>query len=54
MNQAQRSVELAQIRPGDHITVTGWPPAHEAARRVYEYQLSERPGRWLMMPGGVK
>lgn len=28
MNQAQRSVELAQIRLGDHITVTGWPPMH--------------------------
>lgn len=28
MNTAQRTVELAQIRPGDHITVSGWPPAH--------------------------
>lgn len=28
MNTAQRTVELAQIRPGDHITVSGWPPMH--------------------------
>lgn len=26
--EAQRIVELAQIRPGDHITVAGWPPDH--------------------------
>lgn len=28
MTTAQRRIEVAKIKPGDHVTISGWPPAH--------------------------